>query len=451
MRKPPSLVRRFRRRLRALGLARGRAHVLVAVSGGVDSVALLHLLRFRAADLGILLSAAHFDHAMREGSDADARWVKGLCAAWDVPLALGRASRPLRTEAEARELRYAFLHDVADQAGATHLATAHHADDQAETVLFRVLRGTGIAGLGGIADFDPETRLLRPLLPFWRSEIEAYARRSRLRWREDPTNRSAGPARNRVRNELLPLIERTLAPGARRSLVRLAALARDDEAAWERALGGAMDEVASEEGGAVVLVRPALAAYDSAIAARLLRSVLRRFGIVPGRTGTRTALRFICTAPSGRTLELPGGLRIATEFDRARIERAPAEATPPDEPLLIDGGEGRGAFRLGGEARTAEWRRWDGRTPDGDAVVVPLAGARFPLTLRGWRPGDRVRTPGGTKTLKKLFGEARIPRSARARVPVLADAAGTILWVAGLARAAPPTRPGEPGLTVYLY
>ncbi|HEX2205918.1 MAG TPA: tRNA lysidine(34) synthetase TilS [Longimicrobium sp.] len=450
MRKRPSLVRRFRRRLRALGLARGNAHVLVAVSGGADSVALLHLLRFHAADFGILLSAAHFDHAMRPGSDADARWVQGLCAAWDVPLAVGRASRRLRSEADAREVRYAFLHDVAAQAGATLVATAHHADDQAETVLFRILRGTGPAGLAGIADLDRESGLVRPLLPFWRSEIRQYARKNRLRWREDATNRSAGPARNRIRLELLPWIERTVAPGARRSLVRLAGLARDDEAAWERALAGEIGHVEREEEGRAVLVRPALAAYDSAVAARLLRSVLRRFGIVLGRTGTRTALRFICTAPSGRVLELPGGARIATEFDLARVERAPQAAPPPDEPLEIGGGDGEGVLVVGGARKAAAWRsgRWDGRPAGADGIVLPLEGLALPLVLRGWRPGDRVRTPGGTKTLKKLFGEARVPRSMRARVPVLADAGGAVLWVAGLARAVPPPRPGEPGLTV---
>jgi tRNA(Ile)-lysidine synthase len=218
------LPTRFRHRLPALGLD-ADAHVLVALSGGMDSVVLLHLLRF-AADARV--TAAHFDHAMRPASDADARWVRGLCTAWGVPLVEARAAEPLRTENDARRARYRFLRDAQAVHNATHLATAHHADDQAETVLFRVLRGTGIAGLAGIPERG-EGGLVRPLLPFWRAELRAYARENGVRWRCDPTNSTLGPARNRIRHDLLPRIEKTLAPAARRSLVRLARLARAQE------------------------------------------------------------------------------------------------------------------------------------------------------------------------------------------------------------------------------
>ena len=145
------------------------AHVLAAVSGGADSVVLLHLLRFAGDELGITVSAAHFDHAMRPGSAPDAEWVAGLCAAWGVPLVRRRADRALRSEAEAREARYAFLAGARGRVEADWIATAHHADDQAETVLFRALRGTGVAGLAGIAPVDAARRLVRPLLPFRRA------------------------------------------------------------------------------------------------------------------------------------------------------------------------------------------------------------------------------------------------------------------------------------------
>ncbi|HEX2080859.1 MAG TPA: tRNA lysidine(34) synthetase TilS, partial [Longimicrobium sp.] len=206
---------RVRRSLDGLGVRGTGAHVLVAVSGGCDSVTLLHLLRFAADDGTLRITAAHFDHAMRPGSARDAAWVRGLCAAWQVPMVEARAETPPRTEAEAREARYAFLRRAQAQAGATHLATAHHADDQAETVLFRVLRGTGIRGLAGIPPRDG-AGLVRPLLPFWRAEIVRYARAEGLCWREDPSNRGTGYARNRIRLQLLPAIEKHVAPGARR-------------------------------------------------------------------------------------------------------------------------------------------------------------------------------------------------------------------------------------------
>lgn len=448
MPKPRSLDDRFRESLRALGVARG-AHVLAAVSGGADSVALLHLLRFVAADLALTISAAHFDHAMRGDSAADAAWVEGLCSAWGVPIARARADRPLRSEAEAREARYAFLADARERVGADWIATAHHADDQAETVLFRVLRGTGPAGLAGIAPVDAERRLLRPLLPFRRRELRRHARSHGLRWREDPTNAAADPARNRIRLQLLPAIEHAVAPGAAAALARLAELAREDEAAWERVMAGEIEALAREEEGALVLVRERLAGYDSPVAARLLRGLLRRLGAVPDRDGTRSALEFLRTAPSGRELRLPGGVRIATEFGWARLERI-APPPLPDAPLAISGERGAGRCRLGGRDLRVAWRP-AGEAPPADGACAEsfaVADDAWPLLLRGRLPGDRVRTPAGTRTLKRLFTDRRVPRAARARTPVLADARGRVLWVAGVARGAPPPAPGEPGLTL---
>ncbi|MBW3569835.1 MAG: tRNA lysidine(34) synthetase TilS [Gemmatimonadetes bacterium] len=451
----PSFADRFRRSLDALGVRRADAHVLVAVSGGCDSTSLLHLLRFAADDAGVRVTAAHFDHAMRAGSERDAAWVRGVCGAWGVPLIQARAETPPATEAEARDARYAFLRCARAEAGATHLATAHHADDQAETVLFRVLRGTGLPGLAGIAPADPGG-LVRPLLPFSRAEIVRYARSVGLAWREDPTNALADAARNRIRLDLLPAIERHLAPGARRSLARLAELAREDQEAWDAVLAPVLAEVLREEEGALVLVRERFALYDWRVAARVLRAALRRVGAVPDRAGTRLALQFISQAPSGRTCTLPGGVRITTEFGLARLERAPAQAppAPPDEPLVIERAEtGEARFRIGGAEWTARWCVGvEGGVDDGRTMRMAIDRVRFPLTLRARAPGDRVRTRAGTRPLKKLLGEARVPARKRGALPVLADARGAVLWVPGVARAegcAPA--PGEPSITLSVF
>lgn len=451
----PTFAERVRRSLDGLGVRGANAHVLVAVSGGCDSVSLLHLLRFAADDGGMRVSAAHFDHAMRPGSARDAAWVRGLCRAWGVELAEARADVPPRSEEEARDARYAFLREAQARCGATFLATAHHADDQAETVLFRVLRGTGLTGLAGIPPRDA-SGLVRPLLPFRRAEIRGYARESGLRWLADPSNALPDPARNRIRLELLPYVERHLAPGARRGLARLAQLAVENEAAWDAVLRPLLKETLREDEGALVLVRERLTAYDWTLRVRVLRAALRRLGVTPDRTGTRLAIQFISHAPSGRSLTLPGGLRITTEFGTARVERVTAEPveTIPDAPLTIPAeGAGEGRFVVGGRAGTARWtcgpEEADGA---GETVRIALERARFPLTLRGRMPGDRIRTRAGTRPLKKVLGEARVPLRARRALPVLADADGAVLWVAGVAQAdgyAP--RPGERAITLAVF
>lgn len=448
---PPTLERRFLDRLRALGVGAEPAHLLVAVSGGCDSVTLLHLLRGAARALPLRLTVAHLDHAMRPESADDARWLAGLCQAWEFPLVSERLPSAPRSEAAARRERYRFLRRVAESTGADHVLTAHHADDQAETVLFRVLRGTGLRGLSGIPARTP-SGVLRPLLAFRRAELEEYAIRMALAWRSDASNGELTIARNRLRHRLLPEAER-VAPGARRSLLRLARLAREAEKALARQAKAAEAAVVREERGELLLARGALRDYDPAIASRVVRSVLRRFGVVPGRAGTRTALQFITDAAGGRELQLPRGVRILIEFDEARV-RAGGPEDGGDAPVRLPEPLPRGAreapLTVGGFAYRVSFRvgEWSGEEAPAGAMeaLVPLDGAALPLELRGWRPGDRMRTAGGTKTLKRLFAEERVPRSRRHQLPVLADARGDVLWIGGVRRTS--ERVATPGAEV---
>lgn len=435
------LTDRFARTLRASGLIEPGQTVLIALSGGLDSIVLLDLLTRVASEWRLRLVVAHFDHRMRAGSGGDASWVAARCGKLGLPLRMGSARTPARGEADAREKRYAFLRRSARAVGAQRIATAHHADDVIETLLFRIARGTGIRGLRGI----PPRRgpLVRPLLPFRRAELEAHARRHGLEHRDDPTNRDVAYRRNRIRHELLPLL-RTVAPGADAALLRLAGHARANEAGWDAVLEQVADEaVLARSDAAIELARPVLLSYHPQVRARLIRRELRALGCVPGRAGTRAALAFISSGISGRSIRLAGGIVLEREFDRIRIRQAPrAEAVNrATSPLVIPGpAAGSGAATVAGRCLEARWTigadRAEPVEAEGEHVALDLASLHFPLVLRGWLAGDRVTQSYGTKKLKKLFTERRVGAAARGRVPVLADADGRVLWIAGVASAA---------------
>ncbi len=428
------LADRLRTRLRAGPLAPGDP-VTVAVSGGLDSVVLLHLLRFPLRDLGFRLAAAHVDHAMRTGSAADAAWLRGLCRAWGVPLVSTRLEPPARSEADARRRRYARLREAAPEGG--WILTAHHRDDQAETVLFRLVRGTGVRGLRGIAPrWGP---IVRPLLPFARHELAAYARRVGLAWREDPTNRDLRLARNRIRAVVLPELE-AVRPGAARALARVADGARAAEAAWDDALRHLLADAVLDAGdGGATLARGVLLSYHPHLRSRVLRHILRRYGSTPDRAGTRAALEFISSGSSGAGIHVAGGVRLERDFDRIRIARDPPAGA--EETVVITGpAPGRGRAVIGGRAIEVAWGPASER---GGGARIRLDAPAFPVTIRGWRPGDRIRFAYGRKKLKKLFAERRLDRRARRRAPVVTDADGRILWVVGVARAEGVGEDGE--------
>lgn len=408
--------------------------IVVAVSGGVDSLTLLHQLRFAAPELRLGLYAAHFDHRMRPESAADAEWLRGLCRAWEVPLHIGHAEAAPRTESEARAARYAFLEQVAETVAAQRIATAHHADDQAETVLFRLRRGTGLDGLAGIP--VRRGRIVRPLLQLRRADIERYAARHGLKHREDRTNLLRRFARNRIRLDLLPALEAEW-PQIRSLLLRLAASAARANQCWEKRLAEIEERViTSEDTRLITLARPVLLGYHPEIRGRLVRRCLARLGATPGRAGTAALQAFINRGESGTSIDLKGGLRAEREFETIRLMRAAGATNWTNEPLSIEApSPGSGQAVIGGQRYTVRWSLDAGNHSD-DSVVLDPADLRFPLLVRPWQPGDRIRLPTGTKKLKKLFAEKRFGRTRRHSVPVLVDRNRDVLWVVGLARAA---------------
>ena len=428
----PRLVRFMRSR----GLVRPGDRVLVAVSGGVDSMVLLHLLTSAAHRLRIELTAAHFDHAMRADSANDAQWLMAECRGLDVPLIAARSPRPLRGESEARAARYDFLEKAARASRSVRIATAHHADDQIETVLFRLLRGTGTRGLAGI----PVRRgpFIRPLLRFSKTEILAYAAANGVEFREDPTNEQLHFMRNRIRRTVIPALE-GVQPRVRPAILALARHAARTEKAWASMLDSLeKDVVLRREKHAVQLARPVLLEYHPELRARVLRRELRRFGVVPGRAQTRQVLAFCEQGESGSALTVARNLRIERAFDEIRVARVMHDAA--DDILRISESHGNVAVTIGGRHYSVAWAVG---APRPEAETFDPRVLETGLVLRAWRAGDRIRLPYGTKKLKKLFAEHRVAASERARIPVLTDFHGRVLWVVGVARSIDALSPGS--------
>ncbi len=431
------LAGRLDAHLRSSGLLPEGSAITVAISGGLDSVALLDLLEGLSERWGWSLSAAHFDHRMREESGADADWVQAFCERRNVPHQMGRSPVVPGNEAEARELRYEFLERARGELGARWLATAHQADDQVETVLFRLLRGSGLHGLAGIPARRPPG-IVRPLLPFWRAEIADHARARGLECLTDPTNLDVSITRNRIRHELIPEIEANVDPDIRRQLYRLSELAGRAARVVDRIGENAVRNLVLEASeNRIVVARTGFLAYDTGVRAHLLRLLAARVGPRPGRVGTRVALEFINTCPSGRRIQLAGGIVIRREFDRLIFERRSVGESARDGELVIsDASGGEADVRIAG----LSWRvRWALGAPEGDmgggeeSAYFDPSELRFPLTVRGWQPGDRIRLPTGTRKLKKVFVDRKVGGSERGGHPLLTDSRG-VLWVVGLVR-----------------
>ena len=327
------LDRRFAAHLATSRWLAEAAGVVVGVSGGADSMTLLHLMHHRRGPPPVRLHAAHVDHRMRAGSAADASWVGRICERWGIPFHLRAAAAPVATEAEGRELRYDFFEEVRRGLGRGAVAmTAHTADDQAETVLFRAARGSGPRGLAGIrAARSPS--VVRPLLPFRRAELRAYAAERDIPFRDDPTNRDLRWTRNRLRHEILPALEDAV-PGA---TTALAALARTSRVEAD-ALGELLDEriaglaappssTAPPPSGALSLDRAGLAALSRPLLTLVLRRAVQRIGGDPGRGATEALVRFAREGRSGRRVEVAGGVVVERRGHEVRIR--PARAGPP--------------------------------------------------------------------------------------------------------------------------
>lgn len=435
----PPLVRKLAAALDATGgLGRGE-HLLVAVSGGPDSTALLAALVELAPERGLVLTAGHVDHGLRGAeSAADRAAVEALGAALGVRV-LTRAVQlhaGAGLEARARQARYRALGEMAEAIGATRIVTGHTEDDQIETLLLRLLRGAGRRGLGGMR--PRRGRLLRPLLRATRIDVRRFLAERGLPFAIDRTNADLRHARNRVRRLLLPFLAAEFNPRLQPALAGLADRLRDeDELLGSLASTRAAVHVDGETLRVSVMNEP------PALARRIVRAWLERVSAGPATASHVERVSRLAAREEGGTVAIRGPARVVREGDRL-IRRAGRQAVPVPFRLPIGPGmkvaHPAGAWRLAlAEAR--QRRLGEDRAPGPGHALFDADALPEGLVVRPPERGDRIRLlAGGTRKLQDVLVDAKVPREQRPAVPVLV-AGDEILWVAGLARgrAAPLT------------
>ncbi len=377
--------------------------VICAVSGGADSMALLWGMYLLKDQLGILLEAAHFNHGLRGAeSDRDEAFVKDFCERFDIPLHIGSqkvVAGPKGLEAAAREARYAFFSKLDGK-----LATAHTADDNAETVLMHLIRGTGLKGLGGITPV--RGNVIRPMLNITRQEILAFLEEYAVSFVEDSTNAENDFLRNRLRHDVMPLLLREN-PRLKQDLSSMAQTLRYDEAYLREA---------TPITNCVSVLRD----LEPALQSRAIGAFLENEGVCePSREHIRQVQHILDSPNPSARVSLPGGVVIERNYDA--ILAAPAESCPDQTVISCPG-----VAQFGGVLIHCKSGEMD--APRYDCFVVAPKGK---IIVRSRQSGDHMRLHGGRKSLKKIFTDLKIPASRRPFIPVVADDEG-VLGVYGI-------------------
>lgn len=412
--------------------------VLVALSGGPDSVALLAALAALARRYGIELHAAHLNHGLRgKESQRDQQWAEVVAQRFGVSCAIGQSAALAGTpnlEARARDERYAFLKRVAAEQGCTKIATGHTLDDQAETVLMRLLRGTGWDGLAGIRAVR-DGRIIRPLIECARAQVLAFLTACALPFCEDSSNQDRRFLRNRVRHEIIPLLQ-SLNPQATRNLASAADNVAQEAGLLEDRVRAILGAAPSRDG---TLSVAAVVAAPPALRPRVVRTWLRE---QRGNLRCLTAVHVRAVVdlargrrPNGR-IRLPGSQLVRREYGQLRWRPGEAVIAVEDGRMLVPGAAVclESGWRIRAEFVGAPGSNWQ-RPADLWELVADGEGIAAPLVVRTPRPGDHIRPLGlrGHRKLQDIFVDRKIPLQARRSCPVV-ECNGEILWVPGVVR-----------------
>ncbi len=436
--------------------------MLVAVSGGADSMALVHALReLERAGECQLVGLAHLNHGLRgEAADQDEAFCRAVAAELDLAFECERidvrsvaVERAVSIEAAGHTVRYAFLERAAARVGADRVALGHTRDDQAETFLLRLLRGAGPRGLAGI--YPQRGLFIRPMLDCSRRQVRQFVAARGIMFREDATNLELGIPRNLIRHEVIPQLSR-VSPGVVRVLGREAAIARDDADFLHATARAAFDRIVRESGGVVRIDAEQLRAEPAAVGRRVAAMAISRLsgGRFVGFEHVEALLDLVggTDCGSGRRY-LPGQI---AERDGQSVVLTGRQAAPEERAGAVVGPEeivrpGTNSFRFSlsipgevvsplGWVLSAELVRWRNGTGSPARTAYPRSWALVdavrvasPLCVRSWVAGDRFRPLGmaGTKKLQDFFVDRKVPRERRGEVPIVLDAEDRVVWVAG--------------------
>lgn len=434
------MLANVRKTLKEFDMLRNKDKIVVAVSGGPDSMALLHILRTLQKEYELELCVGHVNHMFRGvEADADAAYVADICKAWNIPCFIARINVPaimsergLSAQIAAREVRYHFLKHVAAITGSNKIAVGHNADDQVETILMRFLRGTGPEGLTGISSV--RCGIIRPLIQVFRTEVEKYCREWGIEAREDASNKKTIYLRNRIRNALIPYLENEYNSQLRGNLLILGEILQSEEEYWMGIIEQELhNTVLWKEEVPHIQITP-FKILSRAVQRRILRKLFQKLGVVnTGFIHVEEVRELLERGTVGASVDLPGEWRTVRHYTYVTLEREqPCQPRMLFQPIPL---EIPGRVRLPGVnmvVETAFESANHAKPITGNTGMFDWERLQKPLYVRTRRPGDRFFHTGigHRKKLKEYFIDQKVPRAQRDHV-LLVTHGDDILWIVG--------------------
>lgn len=436
------LLHRVKRTIGRYHLVNQGDRLVVGVSAGVDSMVLLHLLNACHQTFDLSLIVAYVNHGIRlDESEKEADLVQKECERLHLPFECGTFNAKefqkigkFSLQEAARRLRFHFFEQILQKYGAQKIALGHHADDQVETLLLRLMRGAGLQGLKGILPIR-EGKVIRPLLEVWRHEIEAFAIKNEIPFLVDSSNLKEDYLRNRLRLSLIPLLEKEYQPNLKEILLRTSAILREESDYLEKEAEKAYQDMVKAKGESLAFQYAAYQSLHPAIQWRVVQKMLRTIcGEEKEDLEISRMFRRLKQPTPSFILEFPPGICLEKRYETVSLAKKKVESIPPFEVELISPGR---TFiqEIGKEVVTEEMDvKGQSGFPKGssETAFLDYQVLQFPLRIRNFRPGDRFQPLGvkGSQKLKEFFIDHKIPRFERSKIPLLVSGE-RIVWVVG--------------------